>query len=81
MSETIMKSRRGNPNWGHPNALGLRVPPQPTAFEIFLDRAGVPEDQAHHYLSVRQWVRKHRNSHFIPEDVLRRCGMDVELED
>lgn len=54
---------------------------QPTRFELFLGKLGIEEAGCEHYPLVRNWIEKHKNVCYIPEDLLKKCHLQVELKE
>jgi hypothetical protein len=72
-----MTKRRGNPNWGKPDAPG-RVVISPTSFEQIIEEFRLTPDEYLHSARLREWARSNRNSKYIPESLLKAWGFDVD---
>ena len=70
------KRKRGNPNWGRPIPF---APALPTEFEL---RARQLQLTAGMYASSRElraWCERNRNRCYIPEWLLKKWGITVDL--
>ncbi len=74
---SIMASRRGNPNWGKPEAAGPVIPTI-SEFERVTREFNLKPDQYIHSTRLREWARHNKASKFIPEYLLEAWGFDVE---
>lgn len=72
-----MVRRRGNPNWGKPEAPGPIVI-SPTMFEIAVEKFRLTPDQYVHSAQLREWARSNKNSKYIPEALLDAWGLEVD---
>jgi hypothetical protein len=71
--------RRGNPNWGK---LGSGpVVPVVTEFEKRVGEYKLTPDQYLQSFQLSEWARRNRNSKFIPEDLLKAWGLEIEAAD
>jgi hypothetical protein len=71
--------KRGNPNWGK------KVPPSPvlptaTSFEEAAKKLKLRPDQYVHSTRLREWVRRHKDSKFVPEPLLEAWGFDIKKQ-
>jgi hypothetical protein len=71
------KGRRGNPNWHRTAAASLLE--KPTEFESVVLELGLSESQYDHSPELEKWVRKNRNSRYVPEWLLIELGIEVEF--
>lgn len=67
--------RPGNPTWCRPKLL-LRE--RPTNLEMFAEEHGIPEADWPNSQLIRGWVARHKRSHYVPEELLRRFEMKAE---
>jgi hypothetical protein len=69
--------RRGNPNWGKPEPMGLVIP---TILEFDRVARGfdLQPDQYIRSTQLREWARQNKNSKFVPEPLLEAWGFVVE---
>jgi len=70
------KNRRGNPNWGRP------IPPQPgrpTEFERRVQQLGLHKQTYASSAELKRWCERNRNHFYVPEWLLERWGIQVEL--
>jgi len=66
--------RNMNINWGKPMpVVGVGTP---TRWDILLKRLGITEIEAINHPVAKQWARQHRNSAYIPEEILKAWGLD-----
>ena len=72
-----MATRRGNPDWGKPQALGPVVV-VPTSFEQAVEELSLSPDQYVDSARLREWARSNKNSKYVPEALLRAWGFDVD---
>ncbi len=70
-----MGQKCGNPNWGRATtAVGI----VPTEFEIVLAKLGLKDEKAQlQSQALREWVQKHRNSRYVPEELLLAFNLTV----
>jgi hypothetical protein len=72
-----------NPGINHQN----EAPPGPSAWELFLLGAGVPESHCASVLAgrspkglaIRSWVRDHYSARYVPEHILDALGLRKQL--
>jgi hypothetical protein len=74
----VMAKRRGNPNWGKPEPIGL-VAPTITEFEQVVQKFNLQPDQYLRSTRLREWANRHKNSKYIPESLLEAWGFDIEM--
>ena len=72
-----MTKRRGNPNWGKPEPLGL-VTPLITEFAQIVREFDLQPDQYIHSIRLREWANRNKNSKYIPEFLLEAWGFEIE---
>jgi hypothetical protein len=70
--------------WGSTVAHEIPVPPaQPTEFERMTERVGLAK--APHLWAydnaIRRWVKAHKNTRYVPEDLLAALDMRACVED
>lgn len=54
------------------------LPPQPPEFERIAARLGlVTDEQQRASDKLKAWARKHRNTRFVPEELLKHWDLDV----
>ena len=73
----MFHKRRGNPNWGKPEAPGP-VEISPTSFERAVDELQLTPDQYVHSTRLREWARFNKNSKYVPETLLAAWGFVVD---
>lgn len=70
--------RKGNPNWGRPMVQPIRYPANITQFEALVLRHNLSFDNQQAILetpAIRQFVRKHANTRYVPEWLLDAMGI------
>jgi hypothetical protein len=67
---------RGNPNWGKASA--TPAPVVPTSFEGVVSKLGLKPSEFVHSAQLKDWVRKNRNSKFVPQDLLEAWEFEVD---
>ncbi len=72
-----MTTRRGNPNWGKPELLGL-VTPAITEFARIVREFDLKPDQYVHSSRLREWANRNKNSKYIPEFLLEAWGFEIQ---
>lgn len=72
-----MANRRGNPDWGRSQNFGA-VPPIVTEFERVTRELGLKETEFSNSPQLKQWVKRHRNTRYVPEHLLKYWGMEVD---
>ncbi|HZW94332.1 MAG TPA: hypothetical protein VFF64_15380 [Candidatus Eremiobacteraceae bacterium] len=72
--------RRGNPNWGKPEPCGPIVPVI-TEFERAVSAYNLSPEQYLQSPQLREWVRRNKNSKFVPEALLKGWGFEIEVQD
>jgi hypothetical protein len=72
-----MAMRRGNLNWGQPQAVGPVVA-SPTSFEQIVEQFKLTPDQYVKSVRLREWARTNRNSRYIPESLLEAWDFEVD---
>jgi hypothetical protein len=69
--------RRGNPNWGKPEPIGIFVPTI-TEFEQVTEEFKLQPSQYIRSTRLRDWARKNKNNKYVPESLLQAWGFEVE---
>jgi len=73
-----MTRRRGNPNWGKPETGPVVV--LPSQFETLVAKLGLSPDEYARSSELREWCRRNRNEHYVPEALLKEWRLDVADE-
>jgi hypothetical protein len=73
----ILCRRRGNPNWGKPIPF---APPSLTEFETEVRRLRLTREMYAFSDDLRGWCRKNKNRVYIPEWLLQKWGIEVDLK-
>jgi len=71
--------RRGNPNWGKPVPSGPALPAA-TSFEEAVKKLKLRPDQYVNFPHLREWVRRHKDSKFVPESLLQAWGFEMKKQ-
>ena len=71
-----MTRQRGNPDWGKPIP---SAPIGPTELESFVSRFRLTPEMYASSRELRQWCERNRNRCYIPEWLLEKWGMRVEV--
>jgi len=68
-----MAKKRGNPNWGKPDA-----PVVPTSFEEVVRKLRLSPADYEGSLQLKQWARKNKDQKYIPDDLLKLWDFEVK---
>jgi hypothetical protein len=74
-----MARRRGNPNFGKPE-IGPLPPASATSFEMVVKSMSLSPAEYQHSAELREWVRRNKDSKYVPSDVLKLWGFTVDTE-
>jgi hypothetical protein len=73
--------RRGNPNWGRSSApIANLAQPGETEFEKIVAEFKLEPEQWPTSIRLRGWVEAHKNSRYVPEDLLKAYGFAVRVD-
>jgi hypothetical protein len=67
---------KGNSNWGKTRG---DVPNTPSSFEQMARRLNLSEGQYRGSTALKQWAQKHKDSKYVPQDLLDAWGIDAKL--
>jgi hypothetical protein len=67
---------KGNPNWGKPAG---DVPNTPTSFDEMARRLKLTEKEYRSSLPLKEWAQKHKDSKYVPQDLLEAWGIEVKF--
>ncbi len=67
---------KGNPNWGKPLD---SIPNTPTSFEEMVRQLKLTEKQFRSSIPLKEWAQKHKDSKYIPQDLLEAWGIEVKF--
>jgi hypothetical protein len=70
------KRKRGNPNWGRPI---LFVPALPTEFEVRVRQLQLTTATYTSSRELRSWCERNRNRCYVPEWLLKKWGITVDI--
>jgi hypothetical protein len=73
---TVMRHRRGNPNWGRAMPF---APALPTQFEVTVKRLRLTPKLYTSSRELKRWCESNRNRCYVPEWLLKEWNLDVEL--
>jgi hypothetical protein len=68
--------KKGNPNWGKPYD---EIPSTPSSFEQVVRRLRLSEKDYESSAALKDWVQKHKDSKFVPVDLLERWGFSAKF--
>jgi hypothetical protein len=63
-------------NWGKPYG---DSPITTTSFEEMVGRLKLSEKEYQSSIPLRQWAQKHKNNKYVPQDLLKAWGIEVNL--
>jgi len=63
---------KGNPNWGK---TGLNIPATATSFDDMVRRLKLSEEEYLSSVPLKEWAQKHKDSKYIPQDLLKAWGI------
>jgi hypothetical protein len=67
---------KGNPNWGK---LSGDIPNTPTSFEEMVRRLNLSEKEYRNSIPLKEWAKKHKDSKYVPQDLLEAWGIESKL--
>jgi len=73
---SVMPRHRGNPNWGRPTP---PCRPVATEFEVMARHLHLTPDKYVSSTQLRRWCERNKNHYYIPEWLLEKWGIVVEL--
>ena len=56
----------------------LNLPAREPQFTVFQRKCGLVDSEVPHSFMMREWARKHRNTHYVPEALLKFWGIDLD---
>jgi len=66
---------KGNPNWGKP----CDIRNTPTSFEEMVRRLKLSEKEYRSSIPLKEWAQKHKDSKYVPQDLLEAWGIVVKF--
>jgi len=66
---------KGNPNWGK----GIEIPNLPTSFDEVVRRLRLSVKDYETSAPLKEWVQKHKDSRYVPQDLLKAWGFVEKL--
>ena len=67
---------KGNSHWGK---AGGDIPITPSSFEEMARRLRLSEKEYRGSTALKQWAQKHKNSKYVPQDLLEAWGIAAKL--
>jgi hypothetical protein len=67
---------KGNQNWGKPSG---GIPNTPTSFEEMARGLKLSEVDYRSSIPLKEWAKKHKDSKYVPQDLLEAWGIVVNL--
>ena len=67
---------KGNQNWGK---VGVDIPATPTSFEEMVRRLKLSEKEYRSSIPLKEWAQKHKDSKYVPQDLLEAWGIVAKL--
>ena len=67
---------KGNPNWG--KSYG-DIPNMPTSFEEMVRRLKLSEKEYRNSIPLKEWAKKHKDSKYVPQDLLEAWGIEANV--
>jgi hypothetical protein len=68
-----MSKNRGNPNWGK----SMTIATGPSSFEQLVKQLGLTPEQYQGSAMLKEWVTKHKDNKYVPQDVLQLWGFPL----
>jgi hypothetical protein len=68
--------KKGNPNWGK---AGGDIPNTPTSFDEMVRRLKLSENEYCSSIPLKEWAQKHKDSRYVPQDLLKAWGMEAKF--
>jgi hypothetical protein len=75
MEATILRNQR-NSNWGQ--AYGPS-PITSTSFEEMVKQLKLAEKEYKNSIALKQWAQKHKDSKYVPQDLLEAWGIEAKI--
>jgi hypothetical protein len=67
---------KGNQNFGK---AGGDIPKTPTSFEEMVRRLRLSEKEYRYSAPLKEWARKHKDSKYVPQDLLEAWDIEVDI--
>ena len=65
-----------NSNWGK---AGGDIPNTPSSFEEMVRRLKLSEQEYRSSIPLKEWAQKHKDSKYVPQDLLEAWGIEVNV--
>ena len=72
---SLLRNKRGNPNWGRPLPA---IPALPTQFDLLAHQLNLGPEMYISSRELRVWCERNRNRLYVPEWLLKEWGMTVD---
>ena len=69
---------KGNRSWGKPSEDILNTP---SSFEQIVRQLKLAEKEYRSSTALKQWAQKHKDSKYVPQDLLEAWGISEKLSD
>ncbi len=76
VDEVLKLRNKGNSNWGK---TGGDIPIVPSSFEEMARRLKLSKNEYRGSTTLKQWAQKHKNSKYVPQDLLEAWGLRAKL--
>jgi hypothetical protein len=71
---------KSNPNWGKAGGdIPIPIPITPSSFEEMVRRLKLSEKEYRSSTALKQWAQKHKDSKYVPQDLLEAWGIAAKL--
>jgi hypothetical protein len=67
---------KGKSNWDNP--IGA-IPITPTSFEEMVRRLKLSEKEYRSSIPLREWAQKHKDSKYVPQNLLDAWGIEAKV--
>jgi hypothetical protein len=67
---------KGNSNWGKPSG---DIPVTTTSFEEMVRGLKLSEKEYRSSIPLREWAQKHKDSKYVPQDLLEAWGIEAKV--
>ncbi|HEY2393142.1 MAG TPA: hypothetical protein VGK22_18345 [Candidatus Angelobacter sp.] len=65
-----MSKKRGNSNWGKPDA-NVDIPAGPCSFDEIVNTLGLSPSEYEQSAPLKAWVKKNKDQKYVPPDLLQ----------
>jgi hypothetical protein len=71
---------KGNPNWGKAGG-DIPIPITPSSFEEMVRQLKLSEKEYRSSTPLKAWAQKHKDSKYVPQELLEAWGIAEKLSD